>query len=253
MSDEAPGPQPVEYRFRGFPSKDAGVVIDRAAGTVRFDHCFQTYRFLGPVETTVTFPIDDLLDTHRQRYKGETLTILLGCGKAVVIREGKAFLPLCDLLDELIPPGRQGPELANPWILYAAVTAAMAGAVGGWFATPQNGGDPLLLANMAGLACLSVFAVFVLVFAAQRLFGIQLATPLGTSVFGVYAGGPIAMLCLVQDLVDGWGMIAIICGCCLASAWIGVYLMQRKEARREAAWRRAGKAAGDAWDREALT
>lgn len=254
MRHAAPARGSFEYRFRGFPKPDAGVVIDLASGTIRFDHCFQTYRFLGRVEPSVTCPIDDLLDTHRLRYRGESLTILLKGGKATILGGGAQYAALCNLLDCLIPPGRQGSELSNPWIAFAAVGAAIAGGGVGWFLTPQNGSDLLLAANMAAMAAVAVFATFLAVAVLQRLFGIQLATPLGTGVIGLQAGAPLGILTLTVGNANGLEILSVIGGSFLIGAGIGVAIMIRKELRRDEARRTWAKhKPDDDWDRESLT
>lgn len=195
--------KPVVCRF-GVDEK-CSVTLDLAAGMIHFQNCLGT--FLTGIQPEIRCQLDDVLlvDIFPTQY-GSFLEIVTKSGSVNIPSGASNCTELYTQLKNCIPDGRRGAEIFKPVMGFGAFGFGLFGSFLGGFLTPANSSNAMLgVCITLGLA-IGLVVPFVVVWYADNVLRISIATPLALAVFGACVA-----LFFSLDWPNGWKNVAAFC------------------------------------------
>ncbi len=193
------------YRFNKV-SKSAAVYVDHTGQMLHFYNCHTPRKFLALTASRwFSCTINELQGaipfTPPRRYGGqsvESLYVLTTSGKAIISGTETGYEEIRDIIRQLVPVADPQASTEHPLMPLACLFGGIVGLIAGWQLTPSNSNDETMTQYIFFGTAFGAATSGLLVWFAGRFLRINLAVPMGSSLYGSVFG------LLVSQFLTPW-------------------------------------------------
>jgi len=202
------------YRFNNL-SKSGAVYVDHAGQMLHFYNCHTPRKFLALTASRwFSCAINELQGaipfTPPRRYGGqsvESLHVLTTSGKAIIPGTETGYEEIRDIIRQLVPVTAPQASTEHPLMPLACLLGGIVGLIAGWYLTPSKSNDETMTQYILFGTALGAATSGLLVWFAGRFLRINLAVPMGLSLFGIFIG---LMLSEALRPLTGWSLMSAV-------------------------------------------